>query len=89
MKNRTERVQFRMTRAERDAWEPLIEKTFAWSWSEVIRIAMRRLADHYGQVASDNGARRNDYPFELRTRPGATDRRPRKCVRPTAKKTGH
>lgn len=62
------RVQFRLTPAEYAQYMPLIEKRHLWTWSDLVRVALKEFWTRSQQPASDNGVRREDLPSDSQTK---------------------
>lgn len=61
MIRRIRRVTFRLTFQEEDLFAPLIKTLHCWTWSDLVRVALRRLvADQQAKTTSDNDVRHPD-----------------------------
>lgn len=55
MIRRFHRITFRLTEAEFQRFGPLVGKMFYWTWSDLVRVALKKVAEEYEKTTSDNG----------------------------------
>jgi len=67
MINRPLRVQFRLTKEEYSRYMPMIEKQHLWTWSDLVRVALKKFWTDLQPTASDNGVRHADRPSDSQT----------------------
>jgi len=57
MIRRRRRITFRLTFEEEGLFSPLIRELHAWTWSDLVRMALRQLAARSAAPAPANGVR--------------------------------
>jgi hypothetical protein len=61
MLRRAVRISFRLTHAEHERFKPLFGSAWCWTWSELCRLALAKMAsEREAKEASDNGVRQAD-----------------------------